>query len=85
MKMKYDRNLTTLFDCVSSDTKVYKNALVSGIEQLEGYKRYVSIKRLEKTLISKLWLNYIDTLTWDELAAVDREKWIADKKYELGI
>jgi len=85
MKMKYDRNLTNLFDCVSSDTKVYKTALVSGIEQLEAYKRYVSIKRLEKTLISKLWLNYIDDMTWDELKDVDREKWINDKKYEFGI
>ena len=85
MYMKHDRNTQRLFDYINSGQKVYKKALLHGIMTSTGYKLALYTKMYHRELISQLWLNLCDSTEWTELAKIDRVKWTADKRIELGI
>jgi len=85
MYMQFDHTLTTLYDHIDSGDIIYKNTLLHGIQQSTDYKLHKYTKLNNKAVISELWLDYIDGLSWDELAVINQERWIAEKRIELGI
>jgi len=81
MILKNNTDKKALYEALRQDKKPYKNALSVYAKQSDGYKAYIIIRKY----LHMQWLAYIDDLSWGELVAVDQEKWMDDKRAELGI